>query len=318
MLSPSRIRRFLFGLSYQEVTCNRRGFRVDEENVRQRLEHIGQSFVQGYHVALDHEDLEALARRLNAIEAELRGFAFEGGAMGLALLDSLTPWRKDRLQTFLRAYGEAHTYMIHVGIGWMLARLRRRVNRPLVRLDPLLRWLAIDGYGFHEGYFHWPRYISSQEIPKYLTGYALRVFDQGLGRSLWFVEGTHVDRISATIIAFPTSRRADLWSGIGLASAYAGIVDHHALKALRTAAGPYRSHLAQGAAFAAKARQRAGNPSLHTDCACQVICGLSAEEAAKLTDRSLDNLLFDGPEPAYELWRRRIQAFFATRVGVTP
>ena len=52
--------------------------------------------------------------------------------------------------------------MMHVGLGWALARLRRSVTPYLAQLDPLLGWLAVDGYGFHEGYFDWPRYVEGQ------------------------------------------------------------------------------------------------------------------------------------------------------------
>jgi hypothetical protein len=73
----------------------------------------------------------------------------------------------------------------------------------------------------------------------------------------------------------------------------------------------YQSYLAQGAAFAAKARQRAGNPTAHTELACQVLCGMSAGKAAELTDSSLRDLPPDGAQPAYEHWRQRIQSYFA-------
>ena len=43
--------------------------------------------------------------------------------MGLALLDLLTPWRRRRIGAFLQGAGEAHAYMIHVGIGWVWARM---------------------------------------------------------------------------------------------------------------------------------------------------------------------------------------------------
>lgn len=36
--------------------------------------------------------LKDLVPELNLVEAELRGFAFEGAAMGLALLDTIIPW----------------------------------------------------------------------------------------------------------------------------------------------------------------------------------------------------------------------------------
>jgi len=301
-------------MSIAEVTFLRRGFRGGEEGVRQLLEQIGCTFLQGYHTALEEDQPEALALRLHGVEAELRGFAFEGAAMGLALLDHLTPWRRDRWRAFLEGPGAAYIYMVHVGVGWAIARLpwlRRHMERPLARLDPLLRWLAVDGYGFHEGYFHGRRSVQMQAVPGRLSGYLRRAFDQGLGRSLWFVEGADVARLPATIASFPLPRQADLWSGVGLASAYAGGVSRQALEALWRAAGSHRPQLAQGAAFAAKARERAGNPAAHTTLACEVWGGLSADVAARLTDAALQDLPPDGIEPAYEIWRRRLQAQFA-------
>ena len=297
----------------REATFDWRGFRGGEVGSRQRLEQIGTIFLQGYHAALENDERESLVLKLKAVEAEYRGFAFEGAGMGLTLLDHVAPFRKDRLQAFLDGPGATHAYMLHVGAGWAVARLpwlRRRVERPLARLDPLLRWLVVDGYGFHEGYFHWRCCVETQAIPVKLTAYAHRAFDQGLGRSLWFVDGADAKRISATIAAFPPSRHADLWSGVGLACAYAAGAEQAALEALKTAARVYRSHLAQGA-FAAKARQRAGNPSPHTEIACNILCGLSADAAAHLCDMAFKDLPPDGAEPAYEVWRQRIRAQFA-------
>src|SRR5262249_1827635 len=147
-------------------------------------------------LALEDDHPEALAHGLHSVEAEARGFAFEGAAVGLALLDQLTPWRRDRLTVFLEAQGAAHVYMIHAGVGWALARLRRNVAPVIATLDAVLGWLAVDGYGFHDGYFYWPRYVTNQEVPRHLLGYARQAFDQGLGRSLWFVEGADVIRIA--------------------------------------------------------------------------------------------------------------------------
>lgn len=200
--------------------------------------------------------------------------------------------------------------MVHVGFGWMLARFPWRISKSLKQLDPLLKWLAIDGYGFHEGYFHWHRYLKEKSIPKTLSGYACRAFDQGLGRSLWFVKGADVHEISATIANFPSERRADLWSGVGLACTYAGGADRSTVEALRSLAQLYQPQLAQGAAFAAKTRHRADNPTEHTELACQILCGLSATAAAEVTDTFLEQLPSDGIEPAYEIWRQRIQSRF--------
>jgi enediyne biosynthesis protein E3 len=310
-LSSGRLRRRIFGISASETSVSRRGFRGRDADIRQRLERIGQAFLQGYHAAIEEDEPDALVSRLGPIESEFRGFAFEGAAMGLALRDHLPPWRRDRLGAFLNGPGAAHPYMIHVGAGWAFARLpwlRHNLGRPLARLDPLLRWLAVDGYGFHEGYFSWRRSVEGQAIPRRLTGYARHAFDQGLGRSLWFVEGAKVARIASTIAVFAPARHADLWSGVGLACAYAGGVDRAAIGALRASAGVHRPRMALGAAFAAKARQRAGNPADHTDLACEVLCEMTADEAAQVTDDALEALPEDGAVVAYEVWRRRIEA----------
>jgi hypothetical protein len=100
--------------------------------------------------------------------------------------------------------------MLHVGAGWALARLPRRVESNLYRFDPLLRWLVLDGYGFHQGYFHWRRFVARQERPKRLSPYALRAFGQGLGRSLWFVNGAEAGRVARCIAGVTPERRSDL------------------------------------------------------------------------------------------------------------
>lgn len=312
-LSLGSIRQRLLGIAPEEASFVRRGF--SPGHARERLEQIGVMFLRGYQVALEETDPLGLTARLNQLDSELRGFAFEGAAMALALLDLMTPWKKDRWLYFMQSGGEKHIYMSYVGVGWALARLQRwRGGHPQLT-DPLLRWLAMDGYGFHEGYFHWPKFIRSRALPERLSGYSRRVFDQGLGRSLWFVNGADVERIAATVAAFPVTRRADLWSGVGLACAYAGGVNQAALSSMRVAAAPYQSQLAQGASFAAKTRQRAGNLTEHTEMACRILCGISAAEAAEVTDHAQKNLPEDRELPAYEIWRQRIQARFSSEVA---
>lgn len=307
-----RLRKSVFGISARETTFERRGFRGGGHGARERLERIGPAFVGGYHAAL--ENPANIIAQLSSINVDLQGFAYEGAAMGLALLDYLTPWNRCRIKSFLRGAGDPHAYMVHVAIGWLLPRLPMNAEKMRRRFDPLLGWLIIDGYGFHEGFFRWPKYINGQPVPRQLNGYSKRVFDQGLGRSFWFVDGADVELIPQTIAGFPQERHADLWSGAGLACAYAGgTEDRSALEHLRTSAAKHLSQLAQGIAFAAKARLRAGNVVPHTRLACEVICGMSAEEAANVTDAALENLPADGPEPAYEVWRRRIQEKFLTR-----
>ncbi len=313
------IRLRLLGISPSATSFEKRGFRGEGSGARERIEKIGQSFVAGYHAALAAGDPDALGEPLDAFELEQRGFAYEGAAMALALLDRLTPWRRDRVSRFLVSSGEPHTYMVHVGVGWAAARLPGRIDALIRSYDPVLRWLILDGYGFHEGFFHWQRCLApGAGYPKRVSGYSRRAFDQGLGRSLWFIEGSDVSRIRETISSFSGPRQSDLWSGLGLAAVYAGQVCETDLRRLRDVAGPFCPQLAQGAAFAAKARARAGNMSTYTQLACSVLCGTSAADAAAVTDAALENLPDNQSEPAYEVWRRRIQHRFSQRQEMKP
>lgn len=307
------IRRRLFSIPVEETTYERRGFRGSKSDIRARLETVGKSFVDGYHGALESAASDALFARLDTVALEWRGFAYEGAAMALALQDFLTPWNRWRVDSFLRGPGDAHAYMIHVGAGWALARLPGSVEKFMSRFDPLLRWLLLDGYGFHEAFFHFPKYLAGAGHPRRVQGYAARAFDQGFGRCLWFVDGGDVERIPRTIAGLAPDRHADLWSGVGLSSTYAGGASEEELQSLKKSAGDFAPQLAQGSAFAAKARLRAGNATPYTDVAVRALTGLPAPEAAQITDDALENLVADSGTPAYESWRRRIQQHFAVQ-----
>ena len=116
------ILRGLFGLPLAETSVEKRGFRGATDEMRARLEQVGATFLDGYHAALESHTPPILAARLNSVDTELRGFTFEGAAMGLALLDTLSPWRPNRVTSFLSGAGNAHAYMVHVGVGWVWAR----------------------------------------------------------------------------------------------------------------------------------------------------------------------------------------------------
>ncbi|HAC64431.1 MAG TPA: hypothetical protein DCF68_13050 [Cyanothece sp. UBA12306] len=323
-----KIRQTLFSISSEQATFAKRGFYPTNHQTQQHLERIGKTFLEGYQIAIALSNPDRVIPQLNRIESEYRGFAFEGAAMGLALLDCLTFSNCARIKQFLATEGQNHIYMTYVGMGWLLGRLPRLFLQSQFNLfekakddashtpdsptfrDPLLGWLTIDGYGFHQGYFNWRTYVQGILPPQNLSGYSCRVFDQGLGRSLWFVKGANLDAIQVAIAQFQPDRRADLWSGIGLACAYAGGVEKAAIEGLRNLAQSYYPELAQGVTFAAKTRLRAGNLTENTEIAAQILCGMSAQKAAAITDSCLEDLSYGQTVPAYEQWRLRIQQHF--------
>ncbi len=308
-ISLRELRRSLLGVSHKEATS----FSEGNTKTWKHLETAVLAAIEGYHATLDGSKFEVLIPRLNTVALELRGFAYEGAAMGLTGLDCVLPWKK-RLQAFMAGPGSAHIYMVHIGAGEALARLRRKPEPFIARLeDRVLCWLVMDGYGFHEGFFARRCYVDEQVVPTHLSPYARRIFDQGLGRSIWFSAGANVDRIAAMIAAFSPARQADLWVGVGVACAYVGGIDRAAIEALHKASSLYGPQMALGAAVVAKGRQRAANPTPHSDLACEVLCGISSEKAAQLLDVAFQNLPTNGPEPAFEILQRRLLTHFAER-----
>jgi hypothetical protein len=69
---PGRLRKRLFGISAEEASFSRRGFRGGDERIHQRIEQIGRTFLLGYHAALEEDRPDRLASELDPIETDLR------------------------------------------------------------------------------------------------------------------------------------------------------------------------------------------------------------------------------------------------------
>lgn len=299
---------------FPKLAAERYGQNADMDQTWLQFEPVARNLVGGFKTALDDDRFHVLVPRLNAVPSEFRGIAYEGAGMGLMLLDSLAPWKK-RLQSFIAGPGAPYDWLLYIGAGLVLPRVPTRPERFLARLDPFFRWFVMDGYGFYEGFFSGERSIDQHVIPAKIarTGYGLRAFDHGLGRSIWFSTGASAQRIVTTISAFPENRRADLWGGIGLACAYAaGVLDREAIETLHQAAGSYRPAMTAGAAVAAKFRMQTGGVAAHTELACEVLCGLSSELVAQIAENARKHLPPDGAEPAYEIWRQRLAEQFTS------
>src|SRR5579863_6741913 len=310
-----RLRCRIFLPDQSEVTFERRGWTAVEPTRQANLEKVGRKFLEGFEYGMAGQHLADIESSLETVEPGFRGFAYEGCAMALAVRDGIRPYGRHWVRDLLASRGANHIYMAYIGVGWAMARLPKLRWRAIQPHDPLLRWLALDGYGFHQAYFRTQQYVWNQRqdrIPGWEpAAYASRVADQGMGRALWFVNGSDVQRVAATIEAFPQARRGDLWSGAALASVYAGGADAGELSDLVRLAGPYRSHAAQGAAFAGKARLLAGLVTPGTELGVKVHCDMSVEEAAAVTDEALDGLPSrDTDVPRFEIWRERIRKRF--------
>ncbi|MFJ8687679.1 DUF1702 family protein [Micromonospora wenchangensis] len=308
-----RLRRRIITPSSSATKLDVRGFHRKNPAAVELLETVGESFLTGYAAAAEARTPAEAEPALEAVRPQFRGFAYEGAAMALAVLDALPGGRSDRVQTFLAGRGADHVYMAYVGVGWAMARVPRFRWSKLHAPDPLLRWLALDGYGFHQAYFHTRRYVheqyQEQDFPWPADGprwYARRAIDQGIGRAMWFVGGTDAGVVADLIDRFPAERRSDLYGGAGLAATYAGGADADELRLFLDRAGKHRAEVAQGSAFAATARLTAGLETPHTARATSVLAGTTPAEAVRICDEQRPTGGDSPLEPGYEIWRQAI------------
>src|SRR5689334_7463843 len=87
----ARVWRRLFSIAPSAIDMECRGFFTEVPGMRSMLETCAGAFLCGYHLALADAGVADLAAMLATTPQHIRGFAYEGAAMGLALLDSVTP-----------------------------------------------------------------------------------------------------------------------------------------------------------------------------------------------------------------------------------
>ncbi|MGH9718567.1 MAG: DUF1702 family protein [Bryobacteraceae bacterium] len=266
----------------------------------------GAARFHGFCVAFRNAD-DTLAAHLDRIDADLRGFAYEGAGMMLAVLDVFR-FRFGRFERFAQGACRDYVHMVYAGAGLACAYLpwvRSRIERLIQRLDPKYRWLVVDGVGF-----------SGKPAPAGLSPEGQHAFDHGYGRRLWFQYNGDAEMIARLISTFDVPRRRDLWSGAGAACAYTGAGETNEIQKLPRLAGRYLGALAEGAAFAAVVRRQAGYVPGNTGVACEVLCGVGAAGAAALASDALDRLSASPALNTYDGWRRLLQDRFDLLLAV--
>jgi hypothetical protein len=316
------LRQFVLAPKLSAVTFAERGFPGARSPAATRLEAIPQAVVCGFEWGIAGRDLWEVERRLELVDVEQRGFAYEGAAMAFAVRDAMAGGSGKLTRELLLGPGAPHVLLTYIGIGFAMARLPRPLWRSIVpdlagsRYYPTMTWLAVDGYGFDLAYFHSGRYIDEQQVPapypwEGSPDYFPRAVDQGIGRALWFTNGADPRAVAAAVDRFRAERRPDLWSGVGLAATFAGGCSPEGLATLREKSGEHWAQLALGVVFAIKGRDHAGHVPAHCELAAEVLAGLTVADAAAIADRT--EAATDGTEvvpdevPRYEQWRSRIR-----------
>lgn len=311
------LRRLVLAPSLHSVSFAGRKFPVTPTSATARLEVIPQSVVVGFEWGIEARGTAEVEQRLAMVEPEMRGFAYEGAAMAFTVRDAV---RGHRTRELILGSGRPHFFLAYIGIGFAMARLPRPLWRKVlpdlseIPFHPTMSWLAVDGYGFDRAYFDTARWVDRQYRPAPYPwgghpGYFPRAVDQGIGRALWFIHGGRAPAVAAAVERFTEDRRADLWSGVGLAATFAGGATATELGGLRDTAARAgcAADLAVGAVFAVKARHYAQFVPDHTVTAAFELTGRGIDEAVDLADRTEVERTGTGTVPQYELWRRNIR-----------
>lgn len=296
----------LLGLSPEDASFARHGFPGAGSGARAHLESILRTFIEGYNLAVGEADTVRLSGRLDtSFPPAFVGFAYEGAGLYFALADLLLPRSESRLRAFIRA-NPHHDYIVAVGAGFAAARAPlglRRLESYQKALDPMSAWCLADGYGFHQGFFHWRRFVEARETaPASLSTQNRLLFDAGVGRSMWWVFGADPAAIASAISRFGAERRAEMWAGVGTALAYAGGGPPRASQNLCDLSGAYRPDLLSGIPLAAHMRERGGNPAEWTAEVCAERLGQTAAEASASVVADLSGYLDSWRGTEAEKW----------------
>jgi hypothetical protein len=197
MTHASTVIQRLLGGSEQMLTL------LGDGPARARTERAVRAFARGVACAREHTEIESLASAL-AREPEL---AWEGVGLVTAL--------DGRFEQLLSAQRERAAWL-YIGLGFADALLGRG---PVVPNDACER-LRLDGHGFWSGLRHGARLAEARHRPELES--AAEMFDQGVGRSLYFVHGGTADGIARAIAARGQPRAAALWLGVGIAAQVTG------------------------------------------------------------------------------------------------
>lgn len=275
-------------------------------DVSNRIEKIKSVFLDTQMFYAKQDDIDVLTAYLENIEPTYRSIAYESASMAIALKDLENNGALDSWLFFAKVPASAHKAQVYIGLGWAIAKLNIPFLPVVEKIEMQFYHRVADGCGYYDGNFRQRQTVLSQQLPGYLPGAAMPIYDQGVGRSLWYTNNADIDKIRNKIESFPVSRRADLWRGIGIAVAYVGGCDEDTLKILLEYAATNRVQLASGAALAAKSRMDANTMTSDTDHCSRLWYERTINEENNFSLDTAGNIAVEN-ETAYRNWITQIE-----------
>ncbi|HQW93203.1 MAG TPA: DUF1702 family protein [Ferruginibacter sp.] len=275
-------------------------------DVIQKIESIQSVFLETQLFYATHNDINGLVSYMEHIPVDFRSIAFESASMAIAIKDlerggELTDWVK-----YVSGPAQEHQAQVYVGLGWAIAKLKLPFLPVVEKIENDYHFRVADGCGYYDGSFRQRQTVLSLQLPAYLPQAALCMYDQGVGRSLWYSCRADIHKVKNKIEGFPAERQAALWRGMGIAVAYVGGCDDAYLETVWQYAGANGIQLAYGAALAARSRMKANTMTTDTDRCSRLWFMCSAGGANEFSAETGDTT-GTGNEAGYINWITQIE-----------
>ncbi len=269
------------------------------------LRKVAVTFLDGFTVASELS-VQKVQREVGSLPQAVRGVCYEGAAAGKTVRDLTANEDLSEASELLRRE-EEYSFLVYLGIGEALAQMK--LPPQLCNAVAKERWAGqiIEGYGFFDGYFNWHDALVNQRYPQGLEPGLKAAYDQGLGRAIYFATNCDPIQMRDMISCFSEDRRAEIWSGIGIPTAYVGGLTEREFKKFLNFAGPYRAELMQGILLGASARAKQNAIPDHTELACNMILGETTFDAMRYTE-PLTSLLQEREQFTMFDWQSLVRA----------
>ena len=216
---------------------------------------------------------EELIAFLEKEPSEFRSLAYESAAMGLAVEDLKQGNKFSKWQDFSDQFSAQHGSQIHVGLGWAFAKTEQSTLSFLSTLNPWFQSKVLDGIGYFEGMFRRRKAIRMQQVPDGFDQDQRAGYDQGIGRSAWYISKGNIEMTERIVCSFDEHRVSAIWRGVGVAAAYVGGMKDADWRKLMEASRSFRPQLNTGVALVAKARNDAGSLTGEISHYCELVRG---------------------------------------------
>lgn len=215
---------------------------------------VASTFVSGFSETIATGDSGASIRYVESNNEEFfKPFYVEGASLALAASRALPIFKASAGPSDLLYHLPGFKHVIYAGWGWWNAFTLRptRSFQNSIDATDIFSALTIDGTAFARAFlFARPPYFDLRIPP--VSNAKKRLWVQGYGRALWFLAAANVSIIEHQRKRVGNELSADLDSGLGLASGFAGMVSP--TSSFPTTIRANKSAYLQGYAFGLTAR----------------------------------------------------------------